>query len=140
MQIIDDKLLNKVCKLADESPRQRMNYNFHPQESDPFNRLLNAMNPGTQFPVHRHVNPDKDESFLVLRGSLVTYLFDEDGNLICEKEINPKKGIYGMDIPAGVWHTFVVQEPGTVVYEAKQGPYAPVTQENIAPWQLSDKI
>ena len=67
MKLIDEKLLDEVSLLANNSPRQRMNYNFHENESDPFNRLLNAMNPETQFSVHRHMNPDKDESFLVLR-------------------------------------------------------------------------
>ena len=132
MKLIDEKLLNDVSELANNSPRQRMNYNFHENESDPFNRLLNAMNPETQFPVHRHMNPDKDESFLVLRGSLIVYLFDDEGNVVLEQEINPKKGVYGMDIPAHVWHTFTVLESGTVVYEAKLGPYIPVTEENIA--------
>ncbi len=133
-QIIDDKLLMEVSRQAQKSPRLRMNYNFHEQESDSFNRLINAMQPGTYFPPHRHLNPDKDESYLVLKGSLMTYLFDDAGRVILKKEVNPAKGVYGMDIPAHVWHTFIVLEPDTVVYEAKLGPYAPLKAENIAPW------
>ncbi len=134
MKVIDTQLLDEVCLKAKISPRLRMNYNFHQNESDQVNRLLNAMHPGTYFPPHRHLNPAKDESFLVLRGSLLTFLFDEEGNITDKIEIDPLKGIYGMEIPANIWHTFIVLEPDTVVYEVKEGPYAPLSSENIAPW------
>ena len=140
MKLIDTKLLDEVCLQANGNPRLRMNYNFHQNESDPVNRLLNAMQPGTYFPPHRHLNPDKDESFLVLRGRLMTFLFDEEGNLTDKIEIDPLKGVYGMEIPANIWHTFVVLEPDTVVYEVKEGPYAPLTPENIAPWAPDSSI
>ncbi len=134
MQLIDEKLLDDITLLAGKSPRLRMNYNFHENESDPINRLLNAMNPGSYFPPHRHLNPDKLESFLVLRGSIVIFLFDDEGNITMKREINPKKGVYGMEIPPHVWHSLIVLEPGTVVYEVKPGPYAPLAPENLAPW------
>lgn len=134
MKLIDKNLLDQVCKNALESPRRRMNYNFHSNESDPVNRLLNAMYPGSYFPPHRHMNPDKDESFLVLRGRLMAFLFDDNGNVTHKIEIDPLKGVYGMDFPAHVWHTFIVLEPETVVYEVKEGPYVPLSLENIAPW------
>ena len=134
MKLIDTKLLDEVCLQAEKSPRLRMNYNFHQDESEPVNRLLNAMHPGTYFPPHRHLNPDKDESFLVLRGRLMTFLFDEEGNLTDKIEVDPLKGVHGMEIPANIWHTFIVLEPDTVVYEIKEGPYVPLAPENIAPW------
>ncbi len=134
MELIDNELLDKVCLQAIESPRLRMNYNFHQNESDPVNRLLNAMHPGTYFRPHRHLNPNKDESFLVLRGRLMAFLFDEEGNVTDKIEINPLRGVYGMEIPANIWHTFIVLEPNTVVYEVKEGPYAPLSPENIASW------
>jgi cupin fold WbuC family metalloprotein len=134
MIVINKPLLDSVSEQAVNSQRLRMNYNFHRQLDDPLNRLLNAMEPGSYFPPHRHKNPDKEEIFLVLRGSVLILIFDENGSVISSTEISPKKEIYGMEIEAGVWHSLIVLEPNTVVYEVKKGPYAPLTPNNIAPW------
>ena len=61
MKVIDITLLNKVSTEAKESPRLRMNYNFHQSLEDKCHRFLNAVEPGTEVPIHRH--PTKDESF-----------------------------------------------------------------------------
>jgi cupin fold WbuC family metalloprotein len=134
MKIIDKRLLDSISAQAVASPRLRMNYNFHEQLDDPLNRLLNAMEPGSYFPPHRHLNPAKEELFLVLRGSVVIFIFDENGSVISSTEVSPQKGVYGMEIEAGVWHSLIVLEPDTVVYEVKKGPYVPLTSDNIAPW------
>lgn len=134
MQLIDKKLFDQVGKEAKSNPRLRMNYNFHKNLDDPINRLLNVMNPGSYFPPHRHLNPDKQEIFLVLQGCLMTFIFDNDGNVLEKYEISPAKGIYGMEIPPNVWHSFIVKEENTVVYEIKQGPFAPLSSDNIAAW------
>jgi cupin fold WbuC family metalloprotein len=132
--IIDKTLLDSVSAQAVNNRRLRMNYNFHRQLDDPLNRLLNAMEPGSYFPPHRHKNPDREEIFLVLRGSVRIFIFNEDGSVASSAEISPQKEVYGMEIEAGVWHSLIVLEPGTVVYEVKKGPYAPLTPDNIAPW------
>lgn len=134
VQVIDENLLNSVSHQADVSTRLRMNYNFHEKGEDPVNRLLNAMNPGSYFPPHRHLNPDKQEIFLLLRGSLLTFIFDDEGNILDKILISPSKGVYGMEIQPHIWHSFLVLEKGTVVYEVKQGPFTPLSSENIAPW------
>jgi cupin fold WbuC family metalloprotein len=134
MKLIDKSLLDFVSDQAVKNPRLRMNYNFHQSLDDPLNRLLNAMEPESFFPPHRHLNPDKEEIFLVLRGSVVVFIFDENGNVTSSTEISPQKEVYGMEIEAGVWHSLVVLETGTVVYEVKKGPYAPLTPDNIATW------
>ncbi|MDR1886982.1 MAG: WbuC family cupin fold metalloprotein [Prevotellaceae bacterium] len=134
MKIIDKALLDSVSAQAVKSPRLRMNYNFHLHTDEPLNRLLNAMEPGSYFPPHRHKNPDKEEIFLVLRGSVLILIFDDDGFVASVTEISPKKEVYGMEIEAGVWHSLIVLEPDTVVYEVKRGPYVPLTPDNIAPW------
>jgi len=134
MEIIDNNLLDHITKEACNNARLRMNYNFHKSLDDTIHRLLNAMEPETFFPVHRHANPDKGETCLILRGCVLAFIFDEDGNITSSTELCPKKGIYGIEIESGVWHTFVVLEPGTVLYEIKEGPYFPLTPENIAPW------
>ncbi|MDR1130514.1 MAG: WbuC family cupin fold metalloprotein [Prevotellaceae bacterium] len=134
MKIIDRVLLDSVSEQARNSRRLRMNYNFHQQLDDPLNRLLNAMEPGSYFPPHRHKNPDKEEIFLILRGSALILIFDENGSVVSSTEVSPEKEVYGMEIEAGVWHSLIVLEPNTVVYEVKKGPYVPLTPDNIAPW------
>jgi len=134
MKIINENLLDSITEQAHNSPRLRMNYNFHQSLDDPLNRLLNAMEPESYFPPHRHLNPDKEEIFLVLRGSVLLYIFNDEGEIESITEISPKKKVYGMEIEAGVWHSLIVLETGTIVYEVKKGPYAQLAPENIASW------
>jgi len=101
---------------------------------EPVHRMLNAMEPGTFIPPHRHMNPDKQEIYIVLRGSLVAVEFDEEGAILQKVVLGPESGRYGLEIPARTWHSLAVLEPGTVIYEIKEGPFAPVVPENIAPW------
>jgi cupin fold WbuC family metalloprotein len=111
-----------------------MNYNFHEELDDPVNRLLNAMEPGTYLRPHRHLNPDKDEVFILLRGKAAVFIFDEVGNVTESITLSPAEGMYGAEIKAGVWHGMVVLESGSVIYEVKQGPFAPLSADNLAPW------
>jgi cupin fold WbuC family metalloprotein len=134
MKVIDEQLLNKTAELAKQSPRLRMNYNFHEELDDPINRLINAMEPGTYLRPHRHLNPDKDEVFLLLRGRVVVFIFDETGNITDKLTLDPKAGVYGAEIKAGTWHGLLVLDSGSVIYEVKQGPFAPLSPENFAPW------
>ena len=134
MKLIDKKLLDETTAQAKQSPRLRMNYNFHELLEDPINRLINAMEPGTYLRPHRHKNPDKNEVFIMLRGKAALLLFDDDGNITEQFILDPEAGVYGGEIPCDVWHTLIVLEPGSVVYEVKQGPFAPLSPENMAPW------
>lgn len=134
MKIINETLLNKITKQAKQSPRLRMNYNFHEHLDDPINRLLNALEPETYIRPHRHLNPSKDEIFLVLRGKVAVFLFDDLGNIVNKEIITPKLGSYGIEIEAGTWHCLLVLDSGTVIYEIKEGPFAPLRPENFAPW------
>ena len=134
MKLIDKKLLDATTKKAQQSPRLRMNHNFHETLDDPINRLINAMEPNTYLRPHRHMNPDKNEVFILLRGRAALFLFDDRGTVMESVILDPKNGFYGGEIPCHVWHTLVVLESGSVIYEIKQGPYAPVSPENIAPW------
>ena len=134
MKIINEQLLDETQAKALQSPRLRMNYNFHERLDDPINRLLNAMEPGTYLRPHRHLNPAKDEIFLLLRGKVAVFLFDEEGNITEKTILNPKEGAYGAEIKAGTWHGLLVLESGSVIYKIKQGPFAPLAPENLAPW------
>ena len=134
MILIDKKLLDETTERAKQSPRLRMNYNFHESLDDPINRLINAMEPDTYLRPHRHKNPDKNEVFLMLRGKAALFLFDDDGNITEQVILDPEAEVYGGEIPCDVWHTLIVLESGSVVYEVKQGPFAPLSPENVAPW------
>ncbi|MDR1380222.1 MAG: WbuC family cupin fold metalloprotein [Tannerella sp.] len=134
MKLIDEKLLDGTTARAKQSPRLRMNYNFHEALDDPLNRLINAMEPGTYLRPHRHKNPDKNEIFLLLRGKAALFLFDDGGHVAEKVILDPSNGTYGGEIPPGVWHTLVILKSGSVVYEVKQGPFVPLSPENMAPW------
>ena len=102
MKIIDEVLLNNVSAQAKASPRLRMNYNFHESLEDKCHRMLNAVEPGTVVPIHRH--PTKDESFVILRGKVRVTTHNDDGTIIEDVVLNQESGGYGVDIPKGVWH------------------------------------
>lgn len=129
MKIIDQSLLNKVSSEAKESPRLRMNFNFHKSLDDNCHRFLNAVEPGTVVEIHRH--PTKDETFVLLRGRVVVYTYNDDGSVLESIELNPNEGRYGVNIPKGVWHKVESLESGSVFFECKEGPFVPHEQEGI---------
>ena len=128
------QVIDIAGRIAKQSPRLRMNYNFHEHLDDPVNRLLNALEPGTYLRPHRHLNPKKDEIFLLLRGRIAVFLFDNKGEITQTQILDPKEGVYGAEIKAGTWHGLLVLESGSVIYEIKEGPFAPLAPENFAPW------
>ena len=134
MKVIDNELLDSLVGKAKASPRLRMNHNFHESTDEVINRLLNAIEPDSYVRPHRHLNPDKEEIFLVLRGKAAFFLFDDEGNITDTLIISPTSGVYGAEIKAGVWHSLLVMEPSTVLYEVKQGPFVPLSPEDLAPW------
>lgn len=133
-KIISPELLNEVIQKAKNSPRGRMNHNFHDDLADPINRMLNAFEPGTYIQPHKHETPDKREVFIVLRGSLVVVFFDDSGTPTDFVLLDRDKGNYAVEIPVGTWHTVIALESGSVVYEVKDGPYFPISDKNFASW------
>jgi cupin fold WbuC family metalloprotein len=121
MKIIDKKLLDKVSDKAKSNVRLRMNHNLHPSLDSNAQRLLNALEPGTVIPIHRH--SDTSETYVILRGSLNMLLFNDKKELTARVELNPLKGKYGIDLPKNQWHTLEVLETGTIIFEVKDGPY-----------------
>ena len=121
--IIDKALLDRVSNQAKESTRLRMNYNFHQSLDDKCHRFLNAVEPGTDVPIHRH--PSKDESFVLLRGRVRVSTHNDDGSIKDSVILNPQEGLYGVDIPKGVWHKVESLESGSVFFECKEGPFVP---------------
>ena len=127
--VIDEQLLNQVSAQAKDSPRLRMNFNFHQSLEDKCHRMLNAVEPGTEVPIHRH--PTKDESFVILRGKVRSTTYNDDGSVIESMVLCAENGIYGVDIPKGVWHKLESLEPGSVIFECKEGPFVSHEAEGI---------
>lgn len=129
MKIIDQSLLDIVSAEAKESPRLRMNYNFHQSLDEKCHRFLNAVEPGTEVPIHKH--PTKDESFVLLRGIVRVTTHNDDGSVKDSVVLNPEEGLYGVDIPKGVWHKVESLESGSVFFECKEGPFVPHEVDGI---------
>lgn len=127
--IIDEKLLDEVSRQAETSPRLRMNYNFHETLDAGAQRLLNALEPGTELPVHRH--RATAETYIVLRGGVKVLFYDANGQVTGTFLLNPVTKNYGIHIPKGQWHTLEVLEKGTVIFEVKDGPYTPLGKEDV---------
>ena len=127
--IIDKALLDTVSDQAKASPRLRMNHNFHQSLDDKCHRFLNAVEPGTEVPIHRH--PTKDETFVLLRGRVRLTTHNDDGCIIEDIVLCPEEGVYGVNIPKGVWHKVESLESGSCFFECKEGPFAPHEEEGI---------
>lgn len=117
--IIGKNLLDQVSAQAQASPRLRMNYNFHQSLEDKCHRMLNAVEPGTVVPIHRH--PTKDESFVILRGKVRVTTHNDDGSIIEDVVLSQESGNYGVDISKGVWHMVEALEAGSVMFECEEG-------------------
>ena len=134
MKIISSNLLDNVSAQAAANQRLRMNYNLHDDTNEPVNRLLNAMEPGTYIRPHRHTDPPKHEGIIVLRGEIAVYTFNDNGEILQQCILNPDKGMYGIDLMPHEWHSFLVLQTGTVVYEVKTGPYVPIAETDWGAW------
>ena len=126
--IIDKQLLDDVSEKAKESPRLRMNYNFHQSLEEKCHRFLNAIEPGSIVPIHHH--PTKEESFILLRGRLRVTTYHDDGSIIEDIILNPLQGRYGVNIGKNVWHTIEALE-SSVIFECKEGPFVPHEEEGV---------
>lgn len=106
-----------------------MNYNLHDSLEAKAQRLFNALEPGTDLPVHRH--KETAETYILIRGKLAVLFYDENKNLLEKRIIDKENGTFGVHIPAGQWHTVEVLETGTVIFEVKDGPYAPLANDDV---------
>lgn len=126
---INKHILDKLTAKAKESPRLRMNLNFHLSLEEKCHRFLNALEPGTEVPIHRH--PTKDETFVLLRGKVRITTHHDDGSIIEDVILSIDEGQYGMNIPKGVWHKVESLESGSVLFECKEGPFVPHEEDGI---------
>lgn len=134
LQIIDQKVLDSVTESARTSARKRKNYNFHDNAMDTCHRLLNAVEPSSYIRPHCHTHPAKDETIIAVRGTFGVILFDEAGNITEKVMIGARKDAIGINIPHHIFHTLVALESGSVFFEAKAGPYEPISPAEKASW------
>ena len=125
--IIDDSLLDSVTEKAKASPRLRCNLDLRNSAEDNSQRMLNALEPGTVMPIHRHNGTS--ETCVCVRGHFEEYFYDENGNLTDTIDMVP--GGIVLNIEKGQWHSLKCLESGTILLEAKDGAYRPLDEDEI---------
>ena len=133
----DRNVLDELTQRAKESPRLRMNLDLRNSPEDGSQRMLNALEPGTVLPIHRHRTTS--EVVVMLRGRAVQYLYDEQGRetdavLLAAGALDGEGvpgAVPGMTIAKGQWHRIECLESGTVIFEAKDGAYLPIGEEDV---------
>ena len=122
---ITQALLDKLTEQAKASPRLRMNLDLRNSADDQSQRMLNAIEPGSPLPIHRHRKTS--ETVVCLRGRLVEEFYVELERICTERiELSPGGPVVALNIPAGQWHTVQALESGTVIMEVKDGAYEPL--------------
>ena len=139
LKLLDSKLISSLSAQARGKPRGRTNYNLHANTTDAVQRLLNAIEPGSYIPPHRHLLNEKEETLVAVAGRLGVICFNDIGAATWKGVLEASTSLIGIHIPLSVWHTVVALEPGTVILECKGGPYIPLRPEDIAPWAPAPK-
>lgn len=127
---ITQRLLDDLTAQAKSSPRLRMNYDLRNSAEDTSQRMLNAIEPGSPIPIHRHQKTS--ETVVILRGHLREIFYDDLERRVDEVvELKAGGSVVALNIPAGQWHTIEVLESGTVIMEIKDGSYEPIRECDI---------
>lgn len=126
---LNKTLLDSLTEQAKASPRLRMSYDLRNGSEDNSQRVLNALEPGTVVPVHRHVA--SSETFIVLRGKLRETFYNDKGEVLETFVCQAGTTLFGCNIPKGQWHTAESLESGTVILETKDGRYSPQAKEDV---------
>lgn len=132
-QLINTQLIQSTIQKAQESPRKRMNHNFHELE-ETYQRFLNVLCKGTYVRPHRHKNPPKAETFLILEGEIAFLIFNDQGNLNSIFHLSCSNNNKGIDLQPNVWHSIICLSDYAVCFEGKHGPYNPNTDKEFASW------
>lgn len=126
---ITQELLDELTAQAKASPRLRMNRDLRNSAEDGSQRMLNAIEPGSPLPIHRH--RFSSETVVCLRGHLCELFYDEEGRQTDSIDLMPSGPVVALNIPIGQWHTVKVLESGTVILECKDGAYEPLGESDI---------
>jgi len=127
---ITQALMDSLTEQAKASPRLRMNLDLRNGPEDGSQRMLNAIEPGSVLPIHRHRKTS--ETVVVLRGRLVWEFYDELERICTDYiELTPNGQVVALNVPAGQWHTVKALESGSVILECKEGAYEPLQDEDV---------
>lgn len=127
---ITQAILDELTAKAKESPRLRMNLDLRNSAEDTSQRMLNAIEPGSPLPIHRHQMTS--ETVVCIRGRLVEEFYDDLERICTERiELSPNGPVVALNIPAGQWHTVQALESGTVILEMKNGKYEPISDVDV---------
>lgn len=127
--VIDQRILDALTAEAKASPRLRMNLDLRNSSEDLSQRMLNALEPGTVLPIHRHL--ESSETVVCVRGHLREIFYDDRGEVTEVIDLAPGSDCVALNIPIGQWHSVEVLESGTVILECKDGAYKPLTENEI---------
>ena len=126
---INKELLDNLTQQAKASPRLRMNLDLRNSEADSSQRMLNAIEPGSVVPVHRHQKTS--ETVVVLRGRAIQHFYDEQGGLVESVLLEAGGEVPAIQVPLGTWHRIESLESGMVILEMKDGAYEPLKEGDV---------
>ncbi len=132
--LINSELIEQVVIGSRRSQRGRIILPLHKNHAAPLHRMLNGIQPGSYIQPHRHLNPPKAESVIVLQGAIRCFIFTNEGKIEAMHTIRANSSIFGVDSDPGVYHTFLATEDDTVLFEVKPGPYSPANDKDFASW------
>ena len=135
--ILNKKLMDDLSAQAKENPRLRQAFDLRTTPNDSSQRILNAVEPGTIIPIHRHRG--STETIIVLRGKVVQHYYNDSGEKTASFELAPNSAQVGMSVPVGQWHALESLEEGSVIFECKDGAYHPLSAEDILEVEISGK-
>ena len=127
--LIDTNLLDTLTAQAKASPRLRMNLDLRNTPNDQSQRMLNALEPGTVMPIHRHRN--SSETVVVLRGKVKWLYYNDKGDITDTFIVASGSDLFGLSVPKGQWHSLECLETGTVILEAKDGAWEALGEEDL---------
>ena len=127
--VIDNKILDELSAQAKENPRLRQAMDLRNSPEDGSQRMLNALEPRTIMPIHRHHG--SSETVLILRGKIRWIFYDDSGNETEQVTLDANGWPRMLNVEKDRWHSLVCLEPGSVLYESKDGPYHPLEENEI---------
>ncbi|MEN0051933.1 MAG: WbuC family cupin fold metalloprotein [Bacteroidota bacterium] len=138
LTLITEAQIEALLERSRLSPRKRMILPFHKSDNVLLHRMLNAIQPQSYIPPHRHVTSQKSESIILLRGAICYFTFDESGNILEKYHLKAGTLRFGVDTEPSIFHSFIALEEDTVIYEVKNGPYVRETDKDFPEWSPTE--
>jgi cupin fold WbuC family metalloprotein len=131
---LEPDMMKQGLQASKESPRLRMILPIHRKQEAEVQRLINFLQPGTYIRPHKHPLPHATESIVLLSGSIRFFTFNDHGSILTDHLLKHSEAPQIIDIEPGTWHSFLVVEPDTILFECKKGPYNAKTDKEFAGW------